>query len=669
MAQAEVTGSLDTALAQAARFLDTRPDLAEEQAREILKAMPDQPSGLAFLGAALRRQGKTDDARAVLAPLLSMPKPPVAVFFELGVLLGDLGDPAAAIPLLARATVLRPGHTQAWRALGDQYTLLGDTQAADAAYAWHIKACVNDPRLLEAASALCENRLDVAEHKLRPFLKQNPSDVTALRMLAEVGARLGRYEDAERILARVLQLAPSFAEARHNYASVLHRANKPAEALAQAEILEKADPRNPGYRALKAATLSQLGEYAQASQTYGRLLQEFPNQPKGWMSYGHTLKTLGRQQDSIEAYRRAIAQMPGLGEVYWSLANLKTFRFTDAEIATMRAQLERTDLAPDDRFHFEFALGKALEDAGDYAQSFAHYDAGNALRRKALPYRAGQTHLFAERLKAVFTLELFASRPGVGSPAPDPIFVVGLPRSGSTLIEQILASHSAVEGTMELHDVAHIARELGSWTPDADKPSYPEVTSTVPPERFRALGEDYLARTRIHRKLGRPFFIDKMPNNFLHAGLIQLMLPNAKIIDARRHPMGCCFSCFKQHFARGQSYTYGLEDLGRYYADYVGLMAHYDAVLPGRVHRVFYERMVADPETEIRRLLDYCGLAFEESCLKFYQNDRSVRTASSEQVRMPIFSDGLDQWRHYEPWLGPLKDALGGVLGGYGVGQ
>jgi len=541
----------------------------------------------------------------------------------------------------------------------------GDDAAADNAYARHVEASVNDPELLKAGAALGENKLDIAERLLKPFLKNHPTDVTAIRMLAEIASRLGRYEDAETLLARAIALAPSFAAARHNYASVLYRQNKPGEALAQAELLLKTDARNPGYRALRAAALGQLGEYGQASAAYESLLREFPNQPKGWMSFGHTLKTLGKQAQGIAAYRKAIAQMPGLGEAYWSLANLKTFRFADDEIAAMRLQLERTDLGTEDRFHFEFALAKALDDSGDYAESFARCERANALRREKLPYRADQTHAFVGRLKATFTRELFVARSGVGCQAPDPVFIVGLPRSGSTLVEQILSSHSQVEGTMELHDIAQIARGLGLWTRTENAPSYPEIVETLSPDRLKELGETYLARTQIHRKLGRPYFIDKMPNNFFHIGLIRLILPNAKIVDARRHPLGCCLSCFKQHFARGQSFTYGLEDVGRYYADYVALMAHYDAVLPGRVHRVIYEKLVAEPESETRRLLDHCGLPFEDACLRFYENDRAVRTASSEQVRQPIFSDAVGQWQNYEPWLGPLKAALGPVLMAY----
>jgi tetratricopeptide (TPR) repeat protein len=383
------------------------------------------------------------------------------------------------------------------------------------------------------------------------------------------------------------------------------------------------------------------------------------------MSYGHTLKTLGKAAEGIDAYRKAIAMLPSLGEAYWSLANLKTFRFTPEDIAAMRTQLARGDLESEDRFHLQFAFAKALEDAGDYADAFAYYEQASALRREALPYDADANTANMRRMKAVFAPDFLAARQGTGSAAPDPIFIVGLPRSGSTLLEQILASHSLVEGTMELPDIVSMTRRLGGLRKRGDASSYPEMLGSLPLEEFKALGEEYLARTRLHRKLGRPFFIDKMPNNFVHAGFIHLILPNAKIVDARRHPLGCCLSGFKQHFARGQPFTYSQDDIGRYYADYVQMMAHYDAAMPDRVHRVFYEDIVADLEGQVRKLLHYCGLPFEPGCLRFYENDRAVRTASSEQVRQPIFADAVEHWQNFEAWLGPLKAALGPVLVDY----
>jgi tetratricopeptide (TPR) repeat protein len=383
------------------------------------------------------------------------------------------------------------------------------------------------------------------------------------------------------------------------------------------------------------------------------------------MSYGHSLKTQRRQAESIAAYRRAIAMEPTLGEAYWSLANLKTFRFGSADVRAMCDAIASNELPDDDRLHFEFALGKALEDEGEYEKSFAHYARGNLIRKKLHPYDPEDNAKFVRRSKAVFTRELFAARAGWGASAPDPIFIIGLPRAGSTLIEQILSSHSSVEGTMELPDLPRIAAEIFRREAPSEAKGFAHAVAAFTREELRALGERYLADTRSQRKSDKPFFIDKMPNNYLYAPLIHLMLPNAKIIDARRHPMGCCFSGFKQHFSRGQSFTYSLQDIGRYYCDYVELTDHLDAVLPGRVHRVFHETMIEETEVQVRNLLAYCGLPFEQQCLRFYENERAVRTASSEQVRRPIFRDGVDQWKHFEPWLGSLKEALGPVLDVY----
>jgi Tfp pilus assembly protein PilF len=484
-------------------------------------------------------------------------------------------------------------------------------------------------------------------------------------MLAEVAGRLGRYKDAENLLARCLELAPSFNAARHNYALALHRQNKSAAALQQIDRLSASEPLNAGYRNLKAVVLSKIGEYQESIEIYADVLKRIPDQAKIWMSYGHALAAAGREEESIAAYRRSIELSPGFGEAYWSLANLKTFRFTRGELGAMQAQLARTDLSDEDRFHFHFAIGKALEDDADYAPAFEQYLMGNRLRRVGITYDADETSAHVQRSKSLFTASYFEARAGFGNEAPDPIFIVGLPRSGSTLIEQILASHSAVEGTMELPDILAMAQALSSRKTESGTSKYPAVLAALTASDCRRLGQQYLDQTRIQRKTDKRFFIDKMPNNFLHIGLIRQTLPNAKIIDARRHPLACCFSGFKQHFARGQHYTYDLAEIGRYYRDYVQLMAHFDAVLPGKIHRVIYESMVEETETEVRRLLSYCGLPFESSCLRFYENGRAVRTASKQQVRQPIFRDGVEHWRHFETWLDPLREQLGLVLDSY----
>ena len=664
-ATTEKTTTLDGALALTERLLAADPLRARAQAEEILRAVPGHPKALLLLGAALHAQGDLRGAVKILAPLAKAQPKVAAIHFEFATVMSDLGETKVAIAAFQHTTNLAPDHASAWRELGDQLALAGDTENADAAYARHIKASVNDPNLMAAASALIENKLAIAERLLRDHLKQHPTDVAAIRMLGETGSRLGRYEDALRLLERCLELAPGFVEARANYAGVLYRANKTADAAREAEILLKHNPRNPAYRNLKAAALARLGENERALGCYESVLRDYPNQPKGWMSYGHTLKAVGRHDDSVAAYRKAIAQRPCLGEAWWSLANLKTLRFTADDIAAMEHELARTDIGAEDRYHLHFALGKALEDEARFAESFAHYEQGNERRKALLRYDEDETREPLERAKALFTPAFFRERAGVGCLAPDPIFVVGLPRSGSTLIEQILSSHSQVEGTMELPDIMSIAGRLGGKKKQGDRSSYPEILAHFAHNDFASIGEEYLSRTRIQRRLGRTFFIDKMPNNFAHIGLIHLILPNAKIIDARRHPLGCGLANFKQHFARGQGFTYDLAGMGRYYRDYVELMAHFDAALPGRIHRVFYERMVADPEAEVRALLAHCGLAFEDPCLKFYENDRAVRTASSEQVRQPIYRDAVEHWQNYETWLAPLKEALGSVLDSY----
>lgn len=629
LAEAEQRGSIATALTHARRLLKTSPGLAEEQAAEILKA--DESIG---------------PAHAVL-----------------GMARAAMGRHGEAIAALRRAVELDPMASGAWRALGDQLTILDDGAGADAAYAQSIRASVTDPQLMEAARALCEGKLAIAERLLRPHLHANPTDVAAIRMLAELGARLGRFDEAERLLARCLELAPSFLAARHNYAIVLHRQSKAGEALTQIDALLEADPDNPSYRFLRASALTRVGEYDQAIEIYSVILARHSDNARGWLSLGHACKTAGRAADTIAAYAKAIEIMPTFGEAYWSLANMKTYRFDDTAMATMQAQLSRGDISPEDRFHLHYALGKAFEDRAAHEDAFKHYAAGADLRRQGLAYVADDATELTDKVVKYFSADLLKARAGQGCAAPDPIFVVGLPRSGSTLIEQILSSHSAVEGTMELPDIIALAKRIGGGKVRGS--AYPEALDAFTSGQLCELGEEYLARTRVQRKTDRPFFIDKMPNNFQHLGLIHLILPNAKIIDARRHPLGNCFAAFKQHFARGQAFSYDLDDLGRYYSDYVRLMDHFDRALPGRVHRVFYEQMVGEPEAQVHRLLGYCGLPFEEGCLEFYNNTRAVRTASSEQVRQPIYSEAVDQWRNYEPWLGPLKAALGPVLESY----
>lgn len=574
------------------------------------------------------------------------------------------------VPELEHRVELDPLDAQAWLALYSNVTTMGQLERARHVYASYLRALAVDPMLRRAADTLLAGRLPEAELLLREYRRQHPDDVVAQSLLAEAAFRRQRDNDVIQLLTPILerQQDDPLGEPRglrFSRALAFYRCGRPVEAQRDLELVLAREPDDPAGRALLAAALTKTTGVERALELYERLTVEFPSQPTLWMSLGHVLKAAGRQKDSIAAYRRSVELEPRLGEAWWSLANLKIVKFDAEDLELMRRQLDRDDLTADDRLHFEFALGKAYEDARRYEESFRHYFEGNRLRLEQTPYDTDNSTINLHRSRRLFTREFFAAREGLGCLARDPIFIVGLPRAGSTLIEQILASHPMVEGTMELPDITDIARSLAERRRnerDFDYlPRLPEVTA----HEWREMGERYLASTRIYRKLDRPMFIDKMPNNFTHLGLIHLILPNARIIDARRHPLASCFSNFKQHFALGQLFSYGLENIGRFYHDYVALMAHYDAVLPGRVHRVYYERMVEDTESEIRRLLDYCGLPFDERCLRFYETDRIVRTASSEQVRQPIYRDGVDHWRHFEPWLGPLKRELGAVLDAY----
>ena len=518
------------------------------------------------------------------------------------------------------------------------------------------------PALLRAGQALVANDLQTAEANLRPYLKQRPTDVKAIRMMAELAARIGRLGDAENLLRRAIELAPGFTAARANLATVLYKQNRPSDAITELEQIEGEDADNLGHAGLKAAALSRIGGYEEALSLYGKLLEARPDEPTLWMSYGHILKTLAKQAESVAAYRRAITIKPTLGEAWWSLANLKTIRFEDSDIDGMRAALEFEGLNDDDRFHLHFALGKALEDRGEAEASFADYVEGNRLRHAQSRHDPDEVHRHVARSKTLLTPDFFAARADQGCQAGDPIFIVGMPRAGSTLVEQILASHPEVEGTAELPDLPAITRQLGGRKYRFQDTRYPDCLAELGAAEFESLGNEYLERASVQRFTGRPLFIDKLPNNWAHVGLIRLILPNAKVIDARRHPLACGFSNFKQHYAKGQVWAYDLAEIGAYYRDYVDLMRHFDSTLPGFVHRVIHEDLVDKPEREIRRLLEYLDLPFDPACLAFYDNPRAVRTASSEQVRRPISREGLERWKPFESWLGPLKEALGPVL-------
>jgi tetratricopeptide (TPR) repeat protein len=577
-------------------------------------------------------------------------------------------EPARALALAEAVIAADPDVAEAHRLAAHALRRLGREDAAQAASLAAVSAAIHDPEMIAAGLALAQDRLPQAEAALRDRLRRDASDVAAIRMLAEVAGRIGRYGDAEKLLRRALELAPAFGAARANLATVLYKQSRFAEAV---DVLSGAlafDPGNPALRNLKAAALGRIGGYDEAVALYAELTARFPEHAKLAMSHGHMLKTVGRQDDSIAAYRAAIAADPGLGEVWWSLANLKTIRFDEADRTAMLAALADIDAADgardDDRLHLHFALGKAFDDAGQAEAAFHHYAAGNAIRADQLGYNADETSALVDRMIATFDAAFFASRAGSGNPSADPVFILGMPRAGSTLVEQILASHSAIEGTQELPDIPALALDLGRARAEHAR-QWAGVLGDLAPAELNALGAEYLARTAVLRKSAKPFYIDKLPNNWIYTAFIRLILPNARIIDARRHPLDCCWSNYRQHFAKGQAFSYRLGDMGRYYADYVRLMAHIDAVQPGRVHRVIHEHLLDNPEGEVRALLGYLGLPFEAECLSFHENARAVRTASSEQVRRPINRDGVDQWKPYAAWLGDVTAALGLVLDQY----
>jgi tetratricopeptide (TPR) repeat protein len=664
-ATAQATGSVDQALSHAAAMLEPRPDLALEQAAAVLETVPGHPMAVLLSGAAQRRLGRIDEAHKLLAALAAAQPRSAATALEHGRVLAMQGDTPGALAAFRRAVALKDDYAEAWVELADTLRLEGDDAGADAAYMRSVRASTHDPVLAEAALAMVDGKLEVAEPLLKNRLRARPTDVAAIRMLGELALRVGREEDGIALLRRSVELAPGFDAARELLARILARgSNRILEALAETDALIERAPHNLSHLMFKASLLVRIGQQDEARDLYEKILKRNSKLPKTWMSLGHVLKTSGKQAEAVAAYRKALDQQPTLGEAWWSLANLKTVRFTDKDVEAMRGALTHTE-DPEDLLHLEFSLGKAMEDAGKDEAAFHHYAEGNRIRRADLKYSADDTHDQCMRIAAQTTPAFLAARAGQGDPTPDPIFIVGLPRSGSTLVEQILASHSQVEGTMELPDLMSMVARMRSGNGKAPGGRYPEMLADLDADALRSLGDEYISRTRVHRQTSRPFYLDKMPNNWQHAGLIQLILPNAKIIDARRHPIGCCFSAWKQHFARGQGFSYDLTDIGRYYRDYVFLMDAFDKAAPGRIHRVIYERMVADTENEVRRLLDYVGLPFEEGCLAFWKNDRAVRTASSEQVRQPIFKDAVDHWKRFEPWLGPLVAALGPVVEAY----
>jgi len=635
------------------------------QAADALADAAAESSELLYLQAVAHRMlGRTALALGTLARLEQLHPRFSRLYQERGYCHVALKQAPQAIEAFLRGVNLNPALPASWKMLESLYRMSG--QAANAAQAAAHLATLKTlpPAVITATALFHDGELAESEQMVRDFLLKQGHHIEAMRLLARIGMEHDVLDDAQLLLEAVLDLEPNYHAARFDYAQVLCRRHLYAAAQQQAEKLLATDRSNRDYRTLHAMTCVGLGQHERAVELYRRLLPGALQPAELHLSIAHSLKTLGQRAPAVAEYHAAASAREGFGDAWWSLANLKTYRFADAELEQMRAAEAAAATGPIDRYHLCFALGKALEDRGQYATSFDYYARGNALKRGASRYRPEVIEQNTRLQVEVCTRELFARREGTGTPGNDPILIVGLPRSGSTLIEQILASHSKVEGTHELADIPRMVVELQGRDWQLENPRYPAALAQMSADDFRRLGEKYLKDTRSYRS-GKPHFIDKMPNNFRHVGLIHLMLPNARIIDARREPLACCFGNFKQLFAHGQEFAYSLEDLARYYRTYLELMRHWDVVLPGRVLRVHYEDVVADLEGNVRRILDHCGLEFEPACVDFHRTERSVRTASSEQVRQPIYREALDQWRHYEPWLGALREALGDALTRY----
>jgi tetratricopeptide (TPR) repeat protein len=621
--------------------------------------------GLLCVAIAQRYLHRIPDALQTLATLERHHPRFSRLYEERGRCFVELRQAPQAIEAFLIAVNINHALPGSWSMLEGLYRLTGQPDNLRMAGS-HVATLRALPQPIVVATGLfADGDLDAAESLIRAFLLEHGDHIEAMRLLARIGIAHKVFDDAELLLAAVLSLAPGYRVARQEYAGVQIELHRYQEARQELDRLLKDDPDNRLLRTLYAASAVGLGEHERAIGLYRELLTGTAADAEVHLSIGHALKTLGHTPEAIDSYRRAAACRPDYGDAYWSLANLKTYRFTAQELAQIRIALAAAATGTVDRYHLCFALGKALEDQGEFAESFDCYERGNALKRPECRYRPEIIENNTRQQIKVCTRDLFASRHGWGEPSRDPIFIVGLPRSGSTLLEQILASHSQVEGTQELPNIQQMVTRLRGRDPDPENPHYPPVLTSMRAEEFKALGEEYLTATSIYRT-GRAFFIDKMPNNFRHLGLVHLMLPNARIIDARREPMACCFSNLKQLFAQGQEFTYSVDDIARYYRTYLELMRHWDRVLPaGRILRVHHEDVVEDLEGSVRRILTYCGLDFEPQCISFHETRRSVRTASSEQVRQAIYREGLDQWRHFEPWLEPLRAALGDALTRY----
>lgn len=660
----ETTGKED-ALAKATALLQDGKLLeAIDGAQSVLDEDPNQADALYLLAVAQRYLKQYDRALLSIARLKELrPAYGRACQEEAHTYLAQEKIPEA-IAAYRHAVSLNKSLIASWHGLARLLMDQGDAAQARNALKEFQKLDALPPELLSVRNMTAEGEYFKAERLCRHFLKSHPRHVEGMRLLADLGVKAGVLDDAEFILESAVEFEPDNRFARNDYMNVLYRRQKYAQALAQARLLTSRYPDNLDYRIAYANQCVAVGDYDPALEIYEYAIKKRPAIADLHLVQGHALKTVGRLDEAIDAYRSAYRVRADFGDAYWSLANLKTYRFTDEEVSLMKAAESAPSTYLDDRIHQCFALGKHLEDTHEFEESARYYERGNSLRRSQLRYKSADMSRRLALQAEHCSTEVLNS--GQGHLAADPIFIVGLPRAGSTLLEQILASHSAVDGTHELPNIPALAYRLGGRRRTHESPKYPANLSELSSKQREKFGKAFIDDARVHRA-GAPYFIDKMPNNFRHIGLIHLILPNAKIIDARRHPMACCFSGYKQLFASGQEFTYGLREVGQYYHDYVKLMEHWDQVLPGKILRVHYEDVVADLETEVSRVLEHCDLPFEKACVEFHKTERSVRTPSSEQVRQPIYTSGLAQWQNFEPWLGPLKDALGPVLSEYPV--
>lgn len=643
-------------------------DEARSLLDEVLSAEAENFEAKYTLAVLNRAEGQIDQAKALLKALVHEKPDFGRGFQELGLCELALKQEPAAISAFEQAVEADGSLIESWKFLATAYRRKGDLRAEQAVMQVEFLASLPQ-ELRTVISYLAADRLGDAERLCRYFMQQNKTHVEGMRLMAEIATRTGVFDDAEFLLETVMELAPDHIEAEIQLAHVLlrrqrfHKAHKRVKA-----IYERNKNPSSQVQALYASVCFGVGENEEAVKTYQEMIRVSPNDPQLRVSLAHIYNATGESPKAVDLFKQAYGLKPDFGDAFWSLANTKSYRFTEEELASMKERVNAPSTPQLDKTQMHFALGKAYEDSKDYDAAFSHYQAGNTLKRETSNHSKEQLDIRISTQLDVCTAELFERLKDVGHDAPDPIFILGLPRAGSTLLEQILASHSKVDGTMELHDILDLAKRLRGRDKASDpSPRYPRILGELPTERFAQFGQQFIEDTRAYRGTA-PYFIDKMPNNFFHIGLIKLILPNAKVIDARRHPMACCFSGYKQLFGEGQEFSYGLEEIGNYYRQYVDLMSHWDEVLPGFVLRVQHEDVIADLEGQVRRILDFCGLEFEESCVEFHKTKRTVRTPSAEQVRQPINKSGVDQWCHFESHLDPLKQALGPeILEAYGI--